>query len=132
MSIFEIIGSSLLVVLLIALVVILIWVMLDVDDNSHFIATFIIAGVAFIGSVFIGIGLNTREERIWVQKYLIEKETIEKSLDNDKLTGYERVQLVNKATELNGELAEKKTRFGLWDFVVYDNTIYDNVEFIKL
>ena len=35
-------------------------------------------------------------------------------------------------TELNGELAERKARFEIWHFVTYDNTIYDDVEFINL
>ena len=86
----------------------------------------------FIGSIFIGIGINTENERVYVEKYLAQKQTIEISLASEDLTGYERVQLVTKATELNGELAEKKARFDLWHFVVYDNTIYDNVEFINL
>lgn len=105
------------------------------DDNwdwlfpKIFIPTMI---VLFIGSIFIGIGINTENERVYVEKYLAQKQTIEMSLESEVLTGYERVQLVAKATELNGELAEKKARFDLWHFVVYDNTIYDNVEFIKL
>ncbi len=86
----------------------------------------------FIGAIFIGIGINTESERVYIKKYIAQKETIEISLESEDLTGYERVQLVTKATELNGELAEKKARFDLWHFVVYDNTIYDNVEFINL
>ena len=54
------------------------------------------------------------------------------SLENEELSGLERIELVKQATELNGELAERKARVQLWHFVVYDNTIYDNVELIKL
>jgi hypothetical protein len=86
----------------------------------------------FIGAIFIGIGINTESERVYIKKYIAQKQTIEISLESEDLTGYERVQLVTKATELNGELAEKKARFDLWHFIVYDNTIYDNVEFINL
>ena len=81
---------------------------------------------------FIGIGIVTENEKVYVQKYLAQKQTIEMSLESEELTGLERVQLVTKATELNGEFAEKKARFNLWHFVVYDNTIYDGVELIDL
>jgi hypothetical protein len=86
----------------------------------------------FIGAIFIGIGINTENEKVFVKKYLAQKETIEASLEVEELSGLERIELVKQATELNGELAEKKARFDLWHFVVYDNTIYDNVEFINL
>ena len=86
----------------------------------------------FIGGIFAGIGLNTENEKIYVQKYLAQKQTIEMSLKNEDLTGLERIELVKQATELNGEVAKRKARFQLWHFVVYDNTIYDNVELIKL
>ncbi len=86
----------------------------------------------FIGSPFVGVGIYTQNEKVYVQKYLAQKHTIEMSLASEELTGLERVQLVTKATELNGELAERKARFNLWHYVSYDNTIYKNIEFIDL
>ena len=65
----------------------------------------------FIGGIFVGIGINTESEKVYVQKYLAQKQTIEISLAKEELSGFERAQLVTKATELNGEFAEKKSKF---------------------
>lgn len=87
---------------------------------------------AWIGFTFIGVKLNTDSHKAYLQKYLVQKETIEMSLESDNLSGFERVELVKQATELNGELAEKKAYIKYWYSGVNDNTIYDNVEFINL
>ena len=92
----------------------------------------IIAVCAWIGFIFIGVQLNTNDHRAYLQKYLIQKETIEMSLESENLSGFERVELVKQAAELNGELAEKKAYIKFWYSGVNDNTIYDNVEFINL
>lgn len=103
----------------------------DIPTKYPMIVTIIIP-ILWVCSIFIGIGIVTENEKVYVQKYLAQKQTIEMSLESEELTGLERVQLVTKATELNGEFAEKKARFNLWHFVVYDNTIYDGVELIDL
>ena len=64
----------------------------------------------------------------YVANYMSQKVTIEESLKNDNLSGYERAALVTKSAELNGELAERKVRFNRWYNIYSDNTIYDNVE----
>lgn len=133
MNIFGIIACCFAVCLLVALIYIIIFGMILEKDGSLFWKLSAIAFlVVWAGAVFIGIGINTQEEKVYVQKYLAQKQTIEMSLENKDLTGLERIELVKQATELNGELAERKARFQLWHFVVYDNTIYDNVELIKL
>ena len=131
MSIFGIIALSFLILGLLY-VVINIPCFVDEYLGAYFITNSIIVAILWIASIFIGIGINTQEEKVYVQKYLAQKQTIEMSLENEDLTGLERIELVKQATELNGEVAEKKARFQLWHFVVYDNTIYDNVELIKL
>ena len=102
------------------------------DSCRKTIIASIICTMIFIGGIFAGIGFNTEDEKVYIQKYLAQKQTIEMSIKNEELTSFERMELVKQATELNGELSERKARFQLWHFVVYDNTIYDNVEFIKL
>lgn len=100
------------------------------SDKGITIAAVIAAAVWIIG-ILVGIGLVTEDERIYVAKYEMQKTTIEESLESDTLTGLERIELVNKAIELNGELAERKARFDLWHTVHYDNSIYDDVDFIS-
>jgi hypothetical protein len=87
---------------------------------------------AWIGFTFIGVKLNTDSHKVFLQVYLVQKETIEMSLESDNLSGFERIELVKQATELNGELTKRKTYIKYWYSGVSDNTIYDNVEFINL
>lgn len=46
--------------------------------------------------------------------------------------GIFRIILVNKASELNGKLARRKSKFDRWYYVTYDDTIYDNVDMIQI
>lgn len=95
---------------------------------SFVLISFILWGVFTV----IGIGISTECDRIWVAKYEAQKYTIEASIDSDVLSGLERIQLVEKATELNGELARRKAEFNLWHYATFDRTIYDNVELIQI
>lgn len=131
MSIFGIIAITFLILCLLYLLINIPY-FLDEYSDAYFTTNSIIVVILWIASIFVGIGITTEEEKVYVQKYLAQKQTIEMSLENEALTGLERIELVKQATELNGELAERKARFQLWHFVVYDNTIYDNVELIKL
>lgn len=131
MSIFGIIALSFLIFALLYLVI-NIPCFVNEYLGAYFITTSIIVPILWIASIFVGIGINTQEEKVYVKKYIAQKQTIEMSIENEELTGFERIELVKQATELNGEIAERKARFYLWHFVVYDNTIYDNVELIKL
>ena len=135
MSIFEIIGLTFLIATILGLIAFLFcWCIEEsiYKDTNWYLTTPVIIGVViWISAIFIGIGINTEEEKVFVKKYLAQKHTIEASLEAEELSGLERIELVKQATELNGELAERKATFELWHFVVYDNTIYDNVELIK-
>ena len=92
----------------------------------------ILAICFWVGAIFIGMDINDNSHKAYAQKYLIQKATIEMSLENDKLSGFERIELVKQAVELNGELAERKRTIKHWNSGVLDKTIYDNIEFIKL
>jgi hypothetical protein len=92
----------------------------------------ILALCFWVGAIFIGMNINENDHNAYAQKYLIQKETIEMSLENDKLSGFERIELVKQAVELNGELAKRKRTIKHWNSGVLDNTIYDKIEFIKL
>lgn len=133
MNIFGIIGICFVIVFVIFLIYALVFgAEFEVESNLFWIISIICALLVWVGAVFIGIGINTQEEKVYVQKYLAQKQTIEMSLENEELSGLEKIELVKQATELNGEIAERKARFELWHFVVYDNTIYDGVELIDL
>lgn len=131
MSIFGIIGLSLFIAFVVVILSLLIGQLLDSYFETPFwITTICISAAIFLISIFIGIGVVTEYEEQYIAKYEIQKETIERSLESDTLSGLERVELVNKAVELNGELAERKFTFNKWHYITYDGSIYDNVEFI--
>ena len=105
----------------------------DWFDEKYWIISTIVSVICTIAAViFIGIGMCDNEERVYVQGYLAQKQAIEQSLVSQDITGFERVELVNKVAELNGELAMKKASYELWHHVHYDYSIYDGVEFISL
>lgn len=88
--------------------------------------------ILFIGFIFAGIGISDNGDKKFVAEYQAQKYTIESSLENADLTGLERIELVKLATELNKDLAARKYNFNKWYNVHYDNSIYDDIEFINL
>ena len=139
MSIFGIIGITFLCSLVVFLVAVLTGFIIDECSSTYinnepkfWIIISIVTLVAWIGFTFLGIGIADEDAKVWVQSYNAQKYTIEASLKNEDLTGLERIQLVQQAAELNGELATRKAAFDLWHHVHYDDTIYDGVELISL
>lgn len=131
MSIFGIIGISIGISICVLLICILIAFSIDKECDAKFWAfSLAIMAIVLVGGILLGVGISTTNERIYIARYEVQKQTIEQSLASNMLTGLERVELVNKAIELNGELAEHKAKFNLWHTIYYDNSIYDNVDFI--
>lgn len=128
MSIFGIILVSLLCACGAALIGILIAMTVNSEDSDIIRVAIIVAFVVFILSIFIGIGINTEYARVWSANFEAQKTTIEQSLDSEVLAGLERIELVNKAAELNGELAERRASSELWHYVYYDEDIYSGIE----
>ena len=135
MSIFGIILLSLFISVFAFIVFILIAAIIndwDTPERPVVISGVILSVLILIGCTFVGIGMNTEDERIFIAKFNAQKSTIEQSLNSDVLSGLERVQLVNQATELNGELSERKVLYERWHHVCYSDNLYDDVEFIIL
>lgn len=130
MSIFGILSLSFLLACLICFICMAVY---TVGENDGWITAGIICFlVVIVVAPIIGVGINTTNERVYIQKYTAQKETIEASLESETLTGLERVELVNKAVDLNGEFAERKAKFDIWHHVYFDNSMYDGVEPIDL
>lgn len=134
MSIFGIIILSLLIAFMFAGAFLLACYLCGVCDYNVWplVVSAVIVVVLTVAFVFMGIGIDTEGERVYVAQYEAQKATIEESLKSDVLTGLERIELVKVATELNGEMARRKANFGRWDHVYYDNSIYDGVTPIDL
>ena len=135
MSIWGIIGIGFAIALVLWLVAMLVTFLIENDDADYTVARLVISIMAiaiWIGAVFIGIGIYTEEERIFIAKFEAQKQTIEMSLDSENLSGLERIELVKQASELNGEMAERKAKLQVWHYVTYNNSMYDNIEPISL
>lgn len=92
------------------MVVVLIYVLVE-DHEKLFIG---ISCVAFILTVMGSLYIRVEMSRQWAVGYLAQKATIESSLQSDLLSGYERVALVQQATECNQELAERQYNASRW------------------
>lgn len=130
MSIFGILLLSLLIAVLFVLICMAGFT--ATNSEGWITAAIICFLVVILGAPIIGVGLNTTNEQVYIKKYIAQKETIETSLEGNVLTGLERVELVNKAVDINGEFAERKAKFDIWHYVYFDNSMYDGVEPIDL
>ena len=92
------------------MVVFLIYVFVE-DHEKLFIG---ISCVAFILTVMGSLYVRVEMSRQWAVGYRAQKATIESSLQSDLLSGYERVALVQQATECNQELAERQYKASRW------------------
>lgn len=133
MSIFGIIGLSFSIAAIVACFCGFIASMNDWEwdydcDRKYLIAMTIIVAVVFVACIFIFIGTNTEDAKIWSANFEAQKITIEQSLESDVLSGLERIELVNKAAELNGELAERQAKADLWHVVYYADDVYEGLE----
>lgn len=130
MSIFGIIGLSIMITAFIVAFHFLICAVMDNYDSALNKKTLVIYVVLTLVAVFVGIAINTESETIFIDKYIAQKTTIEQSLESTSISDMERIELVNKAVDLNGELASHKSRYERWHHVTYDRTMYNDVEFI--
>lgn len=126
MSIFMIMLFSFLIAILIFAIFAL--TVCIVEDERLYIAGAIVSFILFVASIFIGINTNTNNEKVYIEQYKAKKATIEYSLSSDALSGLERIELVSKAVDINGEMAARKAKSKLWHYVYTDDHIYDDVE----
>lgn len=130
MNIFEALGIDILVAVLIMAIVALVYTCTENDSTLTVGIWLFIISIIITPVIMIAVG--TTNEQAYIHKYMAQKETIESALSTESLSGFERVELVNKAVDLNGEFAERKYEYGRWFNVYFDTNMYDNVELIDL
>ena len=96
---------------LVPLVVVFLMYVVVEDYEKLFIR---ISCVAFILAVIGSFYMSVETSRQWAVGYRAQKATIESSLQSDLLSGYERVALVQQATECNQELAKRQYKASQW------------------
>ena len=103
----------------------------DWDSKKVVIITTIYSIIAITISFFVPYYVEKEDSNSYVNSYAIKKATIEESLKNEALTGFERAELVKQATEINAGLAEKKYKITKW-YGFYLNKEIENLEYIDL
>lgn len=111
------------------------WLIYDCncDFNKAVIVTItvIYSIVAITTSFFVPYYIAKEDSNSYVNSYIIKKATIEESLKSESLTGFERIELVKQATEINADLAQKKYEITKW-YGSYLNKEIENLEYIDL
>lgn len=85
-------------------------------------ASLMIAG--FIVGMLVGYNIEVHRIGSYIDQYTVAKTTIESNIYNDKLSGFEKIELVKQATEENKELAAKQYDARQWyGFAISDEIL---------
>lgn len=124
---------SFMLLVIFALIGLIIWISSLYDKKRVIIITItaIYSIIAITTSFFVPYYVAKEDSNSYVSRYTIGKATIEESLKSETLTGFERVELVKQATEINSDLAEKKYVITKW-YGFYLNKEIENLEYIDL
>jgi high-affinity Fe2+/Pb2+ permease len=105
----------------------------EISDETiaNFVGIMIIIVTLILG-LFLGGYADKIDYKKYISEYNSKKYTIEQSLKNEDLKGLEKIELVKQATEINGELANKKVEYNtIWYFFI-DKSELNKLEGIDL
>lgn len=106
-----------------------------ISDRGKNISIVMAIIIGILSAILVCVGLTNLDNNIeqeFIANFEAQKVVIEESIQNEDLTGYERIQLVNNAAELNGELAKRKVKIGHWYNFHIDDNLYNDVTPISL
>lgn len=86
----------------------------DIGERLCILGATLTVIVMTVGGALIGRFMAYCDGGEWVVSYQAAKTTIESSLENEVLSGLERLDLVKQAVELNKELAANQYAAGQW------------------
>jgi hypothetical protein len=102
---------------------------INFNDLDRYDVLICIALLAVSG--WLGAAMELESSRAYIAEYQAAKYTIEANLGNDKMSDLTRMELLNKATEYNAELAGKQYSAQQWyGFGITDDVL--GLEFISL
>lgn len=126
---------SIVLILIFVLIGLLIDLVFDWDwgfNKAVIITTIVIYSIIAITiSFFVPYYVAKEDSNSYVNSYMVKKATIEDSLKSETLTGFERIELVKQAAEINADLAQKKYEITKW-YGFYLNKEIENLEYIDL
>lgn len=96
------------------LVGLLIWFLVLIGENvPKWIIVFFVLICVVIGA-WIGAQIDINANGTFIAEFETSKKLIEESIENDSLSGYERIALVEQALDLNRELTKKQYDHDRW------------------
>lgn len=118
------------IALLVGLVCALVWIVVDGEYSSKTSKNTLCIGVVITILTWVVVSAllidsDKTTYRAWTQKYISQKQLIEESLDNEKLSGLERVELVKQANELNAGLIDKQFLCVKWYSFAMDDKVLE-------
>lgn len=81
--------------------------------------------IIFIASVVIGGYIEYEANNSAIANFISQKQSIETSLTDDRLTGFERAEIVKLASELNGELSQIQYQATKWYGFAIDDKVLE-------
>ena len=106
-------------------------ILILVGRNEVIIPVIVVVLITILGGI-IGIYFDRINYEKYINSYIIKKQVIEESLNNEILSGLEKLELLKQVVELNGEYAEKKTIYNKPIYFYLDRDKINNIEMIKL
>ena len=116
----------------------LFWLVFLVDAYEwwHYAIPIGLCILTFIISMTIGGIWGKYEDKFeykkFINSYISQKTIYEESLKDDKLSGLERINLINNISAINSELEEKKVEYKKWYYYYIDYSKIEELEKIKL
>lgn len=81
--------------------------------------------IVFIASVVTGGYIEHEANNRAIADFISQKQSIEASLTDDRLTGFERAEIVKLASELNGELSQMQYQATKWYGFAIDDKVLE-------
>lgn len=81
--------------------------------------------IIFIASMVTGGCIEYEANNSAIANFISQKQSIETSLTDDRLTGFERAEIVKLASELNGELSQMQYQATKWYGFAIDDRILE-------
>jgi hypothetical protein len=102
------------------------------DENKIKIIAAILCSLCIVFGGIIGTSVKNSNYEQFIAKYKTTQDIYYSSLKNDKLTGFERVELVKMANDASCDLAEKQVVVKKWYSFDVNNNIKSQISNLKI
>lgn len=100
-------------------------VVIIISDFTEPKVIYHILPIIFIASMVTGGYMEYEANNSAIVNFISQKQSIEASLNDDRLTGFERAEIVKLASELNGELSQMQYQATKWYGFAIDDKVLE-------